>query len=142
MSWIFLAIITAFCFGAYNVFIKVASDHDINSILGAVILQFVALLIGVGALLWVKYHDGASITVTNRGVMYSVLAGIFIGVAEILSFVVYAKGVAASTGIPVIIGGSIVAGSLLGFLFLKEILSLSHIAGIIFVVAGIVLISR
>lgn len=45
MNWIVLALITATCYGAYNFFIKVSSGH-INQIVGAVILQIVAALLG------------------------------------------------------------------------------------------------
>jgi len=47
MNWIFLALVTAVFYGAYNVFIKISSGH-INQIVGAVILQIVAALLGGG----------------------------------------------------------------------------------------------
>ncbi len=47
MSWIVLAILTAFFYGVYNFFIKVASG-SIHQIVGAVILQVVAALVGGG----------------------------------------------------------------------------------------------
>lgn len=45
MNWILLALATAFFYGTYNVFIKISSGH-INQIVGAVILQIVAALVG------------------------------------------------------------------------------------------------
>ena len=47
MTWIYLAITSAFLYGAYNFFIKLASGH-INQIVGAVILQVVTALVGGG----------------------------------------------------------------------------------------------
>lgn len=45
MNWILLAITSSIFFGAYNFFIKIASGH-INQIVGAVILQIVAAVVG------------------------------------------------------------------------------------------------
>ncbi len=47
MSWIALAVLTAFFYGVYNFFIKIASG-SIHQIVGAVILQVVAALVGGG----------------------------------------------------------------------------------------------
>lgn len=47
MNWIILATMVAFFYGAYNVAIKLASDN-IHQVLGAVILQAVAVLVGGG----------------------------------------------------------------------------------------------
>ena len=103
MHWILLAILTAVFFGAYNIFIKLSSGH-INQIVGAVILQAVAALLGGVILLVLKWTD-SPMQVSQKGILYAILAGVFVGLAEITSFYVFSKGVPASVGIPVIIGG-------------------------------------
>ncbi len=141
MNWLLLALLGAFCFGAYNVFIKIASGY-IHEITGAVILQFVAAFAGLGVLLYLKFRGNEVIEISQKGIYYSILAGLCVGGAEILSFIVFGKGVPASTGIPIIIGGAIVVGAVIGVLFLKEKITVFNILGTIFVVLGILLISK
>lgn len=139
MQWILLAVLTAFFFGAYNIFIKLSSGH-INQIVGAVILQVVAALLGGAILLVIKFTD-SPMQVSQKGILYAILAGVFVGLAEITSFYVFSKGVPASLGIPVIIGGSVVVGALLGVIFLKENLDWRQLMGVVLVVTGVILLS-
>ncbi len=139
MNWLFFALLTAFSFGLYNFFIKVASG-SINQILGAVLLQLVAVIAGLAVLAYLKISN-QNIEYTTKGIYYSCLAGLFVGIAEILTFYVFSKGVPASVGTPVIIGGSIVAATILGILFLKEQMSLIQILGILMITGGVALLS-
>jgi len=139
MNWIYLALMTAVFYGAYNVFIKIASGH-INQIVGAVILQIVAALLGAGILLFLKFTN-TPLEVSQKGIWYAVLAGIFVGLAEITSFFVFSKGTPASLGIPVIIGGAILVGAVFGLIFLKETLTAIHYFAIALIITGVVLLS-
>ena len=130
---------TAVFYGAYNVFIKVSSGH-INQIVGAVILQIVAALLG-GIILLIMKMKNSPLEISQKGVLFAVLAGVFVGLAEITSFFVFSKGVSASVGIPIIIGGSILVGAVLGLIFLKETLNPIHILAILLIVGGIVLLT-
>ncbi len=130
---------TAVFYGAYNVFIKVSSGH-INQIVGAVILQIVAALLG-GVILIIMKITNTPLELSSKGVWFAVLAGIFVGLAEITSFFVFSKGVSASVGIPIIIGGSILVAAVLGVAFLKETLNPLHILAISLIVAGVVILS-
>ena len=141
MNRLLLALLAAFCFGAYNVFMKIASGY-IHEITGAVILQFVAAIAGLAILLYIKYGTNEVITISQKGIMYSVLAGLCVGGAEIVSFIVFGKGVPASTGIPIIIGGAIVVGTVIGMLFLKEKITTFHVLGTVLIILGILLVSR
>jgi|SRR3989344_2536352 len=140
MSWVLLALVTAIFFGAYNFFIKVSSGH-INQIAGAFILQAVATLVGGAILLFLKFTN-SPIEISDKGILYAVLAGLFIGLAEITSFFVFSKGINLSIGLPIIIGGGLVFGSLLGILFLKEVLTPIHLLAMILVIIGIVLLVK
>lgn len=139
MHWIFLALMTAFFYGAYNIFIKISSGY-INQIVGAVILQVVAALLGAMILLVMKINN-VPLEISQKGIIFAVLAGVFVGLAEITSFYVFSKGISASAGIPVIIGGSILIGALLGIIFLKETMNLIHYLGITFIIIGVVILS-
>ena len=140
MSWILLTFITAVFFGVYSFFIKVSSGH-INQIAGAFILQAVAALVGGISLLFLKFTN-SPIEISNKGVFYAILAGLFIGLAEIATFFVFSKGVTLSLGLPIIVAGSVVFGSLLGILFLKEVLTPIHLLAMLLVVIGIALLVK
>lgn len=130
---------TAGFYGAYNVFIKISSGH-INQIVGAVILQVVAALLG-GIILLIMKMTNSPLEISQKGVWFAVLAGVFVGLAEITSFFVFSKGVSASVGIPIIIGGSVVVGAVLGLTFLKESLNPIHILAILLIVGGVILLT-
>src|SRR5690625_7792680 len=100
----FLVATAALMFGLYNVFIKVSSDH-IHAVLGAVVLQIVAALVGLALLGWLHATSSAELTVTGRGLMLSAMAGVAIGLVAILSFVVYGRGMAVAVGNPLSVGG-------------------------------------
>ncbi len=138
MQLIILLIITALFFALYNIFIKAASG-SIHQILGAVILQVTAAVIGGIALLYLK---GAKppFPFTKEGIYYSLLAGIFVGLAEILSFYVFSKNVNASVGIPIIIGGTIFFSVLIGVFFLREKVAFPDMVGLFLILAGVLVI--
>lgn len=139
MSWLPLAILTAVAFGLYNVFIKVSSDR-IDQVLGAVVLQLVALLLG-GAYLAFLRAGGKQFHVTSSGLLAAVAAGAAVGIAEILTFFVFGRGAPASLGSPIIMGGSVLVAAVIGILVLREGLGIWQIAGVVLIVAGIALIS-
>ena len=130
---------TAIFYGAYNIFIKVSSGH-INQIVGAVILQIVAALLG-GIILLIMKMTNSPLEISWKGVWFAVLAGVFVGLAEITSFFVFSKGVSASVGIPIIIGGSVLVGAVLGLTFLKETINPIRYLAIALIIAGVVILS-
>jgi transporter family protein len=135
MSYWLIAV-AATMFGLYNVFIKVSAD-DIHEVLGAVVLQVVATLIGLGLLLYLKATSGATLHVSGRGLLLAALAGVAIGLVEILSFVIYARGIPVAVGNPLIVGGSLVVTTGVGIALLHEALSGWQIAAIVLIAAGI-----
>lgn len=139
LNWISLAVMTAVFYGVYNFFIKVSSGH-INQIVGAVILQIVAALLG-GVILFIMKMTNSPLEISPKGVWFAILAGIFVGLAEITSFFVFSKGIYASIGIPIVIGGSVLFGAVLGLIFLKETINPANILGILLIVGGIILLT-
>jgi transporter family protein len=139
MNWIVLASIVALSYGAYNFFIKLSSSH-INQIAGAVILQSVALIAGLGGLVYLKVNNHP-VKVTHAGIRYAVYAGCFVGFAEVLSFYFFSSGATASRGVPVIIGGSVIVCTLLGLIVLQEPLGVRDWVGVSLIVAGVAILS-
>lgn len=112
---------------------------SINPILGGVILQFVAALFGSLLLLALTVKDGGTqgLNYDFMGLIWACCAGIAVGTAEMLSFIVSGMGVHATQSIPVIIGGSVMFGAVLGLLMLGETLMLQGWFGVALLMTGI-----
>jgi transporter family protein len=136
VRWIGPALSSAISYALYNIFIKLGSA-SIHPVLGGVILQFVAALLG-SCLLGLSRDK---LTFDKKGVLWSVCAGIFVGLAEILSFQVSGMGVPASNSMPVMIGCSVAFGSVLGFALLKERMTMKGWSGVLLVVLGVVCVA-
>ena len=128
-NWLPLALLTALCLAFYNFFIRLAANH-LPAAVGAVVLQLVAAGLGAVWLLRLKLLG------------QPLPAGLAVGLAEILTFVVFQQGVPASVGTPVIVGGSVLLTALLGLLLLGEALTASQAGGLLLIVAGIGLLAR
>ncbi len=135
-----LLVLAAVMFGLYNVFIKLSAAH-IQPLLGAVVLQFVAAFIGLGFMLALKVAQGLSFHAAPRGIIMAVAAGIAIGLVEILTFVIYGKGIPVAVGNPLIIGGSIIVTTSLGVWWLRESLGWVPSVAVLLIAAGIMLLA-
>ena len=140
INWLPLALVTALCLACYNFFIKLAANH-LPPAVGAVVLQLVAAVLGAAWLLKLKMQ-GQPVLISGKGVGLAALAGLSVGLAEILTFVVFQRGVPAAVGTPVIVGGSVLLTAVLGLVVLREALTLTQAGGLLLVVAGIALLAR
>ena len=139
-NWLPLALLTALCLALYNFFIKLAANH-LPPAVGAVVLQLVAAALGGAWLLRLKLQ-GQPLALSGRGLGLAALAGLGVGLAEILTFAVFQRGVPASVGTPVIVGGSVLLTAVLGLVVLRESLSGPQVGGLVLIVAGIALLAR
>ena len=143
-SWLIPAVSCATAYALYNLFIKKSASHDMDPILGGVILQFVAAVMGSVLYLGQRVFTARGSTtikmISRQGVQWSMAAGLAVGAAELLSFIVSGKGVPATQSIPIIVGGSILLGSILGTVWLQERLSPKGWVGVALIAAGIVLV--
>lgn len=141
--WLGPALACALAYALYNLFIK-KSSASLDPILGGVLLQIVAALLGAILLAFrtvlVTNKEGSALKITKVGISWAMAAGAAVGVAEILSFVISSMGVPASKSIPTIIGGSVLMGTLLGALWLGEKLSPKGWFGIVLIAVGIGLV--
>ncbi|ALW86176.1 hypothetical protein AUC43_14400 [Hymenobacter sedentarius] len=140
MNWLPLALLTALCLALYNFFIKLASNH-LPAAMGAVVLQLVAAALGAAWLLKLKLQ-GQPLPMNSKGLALAALAGVSVGLAEILTFVVFQRGVNSSVGTPVIVGGSVLLTALLGLVVLREALTPTQAGGMLLIVVGIALLAR
>ena len=138
-TWIISAMSCAFSYACYNLSIKKASS-SIDHLLGGVLLQIVASTLGIILFTFrnLVLKGSSSMIPTQRiGVIWSIIAGIAVGLAEITSFYVNSKGVPATQSIPIIIGGSVLCSTVLGRIWLKELISVKGWIGIVFITLGI-----
>jgi transporter family protein len=141
MKWIWIALACAMCYALYNISIKKGSA-SINPILGGVILQFVAALLGSLLLsIMICRGMGSEIKYDKKGVSWSIGAGLWVGTAEIVSFVVSGMGVPATQFIPIIIGGSVMFGSVLGVVTLGETVMCHGWSGVAMLCIGIAMVA-
>ena len=107
-----------------------------------VVLQSTAAIFGSVLILITIIMNGGttSLEFDRAGLFWSCMAGLAVGLAEILSFCISGMGVNATQSIPIIIGGSIVIGTVLGLLMLGETIMWSGWLGISFLVSGIWLV--
>lgn len=133
-------IIAAVMFGLYNVFIKLSADH-INPILGAVVLQFMAAFIGLGLLLASQAQSDSPLIWSGRGLLLATLAGVAIGLVEILAFFIYGRGVLVAVGNPLIVGGSLIVTTAIGVFLLRETINLAQAAAILLITGGVLLLA-
>lgn len=138
-AWILPALTCAVSYALYNISIKKASD-DIDPVLGGVLLQVVAAMMGMIIFFGKSYGSDEAQLMNQSGILWSVAAGMSVGMAEILSFIVSGKGVPATQSIPIVVGGSVLFGTMLGKFFLKEFVSYKGWGGILLISCGIVLI--
>lgn len=139
--WIGPALVCALAYALYNIFIKKGSA-SIHPVLGGVILQFVAALLGILLLSVLVWRDGGTedLQYDLPGVQWAICAGVAVGSAEILSFIVSGMGVQAMQSIPIIIGGSVLFGTVLGYSVLQEMLTYRGWLGVVLIAAGIALV--
>lgn len=138
--WIGPALFCALSYALYNICIKKGSSH-INPIVGAVILQFIAALLGTVLLLVECWTQGEKPYFTSEGILWASLAGLAVGAAELLSFGVSGMGVPASQSIPILIGGSVGFGAVLGTVMLGEQLLGQGWSGVVILMSGIGLVA-
>jgi len=138
--WIGPALFCALAYALYNICIKKGSAY-INPIVGAVILQFVAALLGTILLLVEWLGMGSQPYYSAAGLSWAAMAGVAVGIAELLSFGVSGMGVPASQSIPILIGGSVGFGAVLGIVMLGEELLAQGWCGVVILMSGIALVT-
>ena len=138
VDWIGPAIACAMAYALYNVFIKHGSD-TMNPVLGGVILQIVAMILGssfLGILLRAGFSEILHYDI--KGIFWACMAGFSVGTAEILSFYVSSLGVPVSISTSTVVGGSVVLGSLIGWIALGDIITFGSGFGVLFVLCGVI----
>lgn len=139
MKGILLAMLAGILFACYQFAVKLSATH-IQELFGAVILQAVAVIVGVCLFLVVRDSD-TTMVYTQEGIRFAVIAGIFVSLAEIAAFYAFSQDISPSVGITLIVGVNILVGLGLDYFWLKSELSWAQLLGIAMILIGVILIS-
>src|SRR3989344_7118651 len=138
MNWLTTAFFTIIFYSTFDLFVKLASGK-INDNLGAAIMNITSFMVAIVWFLIRAQFGGETAGVTRPGLTYSILAGVFVGLASIFFIRMFALGVNLSVGVPLVRVGMVVVGSLLGILILKEGFNARYLLGFLLSASGLYL---
>jgi transporter family protein len=137
-EWFWYAIAAAVLYGLHQVFTKLASER-IGDGLGGFIVEISAALIIALYLVYLKFFSEWRQPLTTRGVLYSVLTGLCVGVGTVAFFLLFQKGGPLSA-VPMVLAGGAALMVIVGILFFRERASLIRLAGIALSLIGLFLL--
>jgi len=149
MTSIALLVAVTFLYAGYNLFVKVAGGHvpiaNTSTVLATISLQLAALFASTSFLVFLSLRGGHTLSLSPRVYMWSIIAGLCIGAAEILYFYLFRniggrEAMPANVAIPTVVTGTIVITVMASSTFLRESTSTLQSFGLIAVVVGIALI--
>lgn len=139
MNWITFAILTVIFYALFDFFMKLSSTR-IHAGLGGFIINAVSAVVLLIFIAIVRLRGEAMGTIKSGGILYSVLAGIVIGLATIFFLKMFSTGVNLSIGIPLVRIGIVLLASLIGIFILKEGFTTRYVLGFILALAGLYLL--
>jgi transporter family protein len=131
------AAFAALAFGFWTVFHQQAANY-IDKTFGAILVSFTAVIFGLFFL--IPGLKSKQLVSNPRGILFIVLAGLCAFAIDFFALKAYGSGLKVSVGGPMIIGGSVVIATIIGF-FLGDGFNLIKLSGIILTTAGLILIS-
>jgi len=148
LSHALLIFFATLCYAGYNIFIKVSGDHVPNeassTILATVAVQCAALFASV-CFLGYQLVNGVPVNgLSHKTYFWAVLAGISIGVAEIVYIYLFSgltrphQTVQAGTVIMLVVGGTILITALVSVTIFGDPLGRAQILGVFFMLLGLV----
>ncbi len=139
-SWFWYAVLAAVLYGAHQVFTRLASDH-IGDGIGGLVVEAVAALTILLYLAFLWFSGRWNQKVSLVGFNYSVLTGICVGVGTVVFFLLFQRGGPLSA-VPAILAGGAAIMAIAGIAFFQEPASWQRSLGIIFSIAGLLLLRR
>ena len=139
-TWILASFATAFLFGSYNIFAKLAAGKLSDS-LAAFVLEFSAAMLVLAYILFGRNLKQDLAAASSMGILYAVLGGLFIGGGSIFYFYVFRNEATLSIAGPIIFAGATLVMVAAGIIVFREKLDLITIGGMLLTLAGIALLS-
>jgi transporter family protein len=139
-NWFWYALAAAILYGAHQIFTKLAAQK-IGDGLGGFVVEATAALTILGYLVYLKAAGHWNQSASSAGVGYSVLTGLCVGAGTVVFFLLFQKGGPLSA-VPMILAGGAAIMAAAGTLFFKEPVSVPRVVGIIFSIAGLLLLRK
>ncbi len=140
MHWIVFAFLTAAGYGFFNFFMKL-SGSKFSPTVANIFIAGTSLIIAIISTLYLKF-TGHELIFTKENIKLPILAGVFTCLGEIFYLTMYSKQAPMVIAYPIVGGGALLIVLILGLVILKEPVTASKIAGIAFIIAGIIFVSR
>lgn len=140
MTWLSYAFFAAASYGIYNFFTRLAGVQ-VSPAIGLISIGVTNVVMGVIAASMLRL-TGHALTSSPQGIAFAVGAGVFAGIAELAYLRMFASGAELGTGVTIVVGGTIFVGAILGFLFLREAVTPTKLAGIALAILAIFLLSK
>ena len=135
-SWRIAAFVAAILYGLHNVFTKLASGK-ISDQLGGLVLEFTAAFLILGYIAIVGFHGTGLLSFSKGGLLFSVIAGICVGIGTVLYFAIFRLGGSLSAAGPLVLVGGVLTMSAMGIIFFKEGISLPKAIGLTLGIASL-----
>jgi transporter family protein len=139
-TWFWYAVGAAVLYGLHQIFTKMASER-IGDGLGGFVVEATAALSILVYLAYLYFSGTWNQPVSARGVAFSVLTGICVGVGTIFFFLLFQKGGPLSA-VPVILAGGAALMAITGIFFFREPATTTRILGIVLSLAGLFLLRK
>lgn len=148
MISIVLLVAVTFLYAGYNFFVKVAGGHvpavNTSTVLATISLQLAALFASTSFLVFLSLRGGHTLSLNPRVYMWSIIAGLCIGAAEILYFYLFRntggrEAMSANVAIPTIVTGTIIITMIASSTFLRESMNSMQAIGVTVVIIGILI---
>ena len=139
-TWFWYAIGAAILYGLHQIFTKLASAH-IGEGLGGFVVEVTAALTILSYLVYLRFLGQWNQPVFAIGVWYSALTGVCVGFGTILFFLLFQRGGPLSA-VPMILAGGASVMAIAGIVLFHEQVSLSRILGVMFAIAGLLLLRK
>jgi transporter family protein len=139
-NWFWYAVAAAILYGAHQIFTKLASEK-IGDGLGGFVVEATAALTILAYLIYLKVAGNWNQNFSSAGVGYSVLTGVCVGAGTIVFFVLFQKGGPLSV-VPMILAGGAAIMAAAGTLFFREAITIPRTLGILFSIAGLLLLRK
>jgi uncharacterized membrane protein len=136
MSWLTFALLTILSYSVFDFFVKLSSDK-IHTGLGGLIINVVSALVLLAFTVFAKLKGENVLEAKPGGWLYSVLAGITVGLATIFFLKMFSTGTNLSLGVPLVRIGVVVLASILGIILLKEGVNPKYLIGLLFSLVGL-----
>ncbi len=139
-AWLIGSILLAIIFGFFNLFNKLAAGK-ISDSLGALLVESSAVLCIVLFFVYLNLTGKKLAEATSQGIIFSVLAGVCVGIGSILYFFIFrSKGELSIAG-SIVWGGSLLVMAVAGLVLLKEPFSIQKLLGIGLSLIGLFLLA-